>query len=154
MNIQYDANGKSKSGGTIHGNVIINSQNNISNLSLRYSIVSCHFTCNGKTCGSASGTAGEISIPLGQLQDSVVPGNGVWRLGNWSSLTGALFNHVDSSAYQTKLSEYQSLPPVVDLCCDNADINSTGPFIPTGHLILTWNPRIIAVPPTNLHVNE
>lgn len=140
MGIYYNASGKASSGEVIYGYVVINRQHNVVDGRLKYSIVNCHFSCDGFPWTGSS--AGDISLPLGGPQpDSLISGSGLWRLGEWITDTGAWFKHVDGSRYQDKISEYQHLAPIIVLCCDNAEINSKGPFIPSGHLLLTWNPH-------------
>jgi hypothetical protein len=145
MEISYNVSGKTQNGEHISGSVVINSQS-IVNGCLKYSITNCQFFCNGLTCGSTPGNdAGVISIPLGQSQDTVVAGNGFWKLGEWVTDTGVFFKRVDGT-YEDQLNECRYLPPLLELCCDNSAINSKGPFLPYGLLILTWNPHFMLLP--------
>lgn len=148
MQILYEVNGHTAQGNQINGIVIIDSQCRIEDR-LYYTIVKCKFICNGLVCESnpLSDTAGEIRIPRGRAQDEVTPGISVWRMGDsdtgsglfkWITDTGVTFKHIDNSSCENYLMEYQHLQPYINLCCDNVEINSRGPFIPSNWLSLTW----------------
>jgi hypothetical protein len=139
--VAYTAIGRSRAGGVILGQVIINSQSTIdASGRLTYSVVSSHFECAGQTLGSVQGTnAGSLFFPQGRAPGTVVPGNAIWEFvfgsaGQWKAITGVDFLRVDHTVEPA--GNYHNLAPILKFSCDNNEGSSNGPFIPST-LVLT-----------------
>jgi hypothetical protein len=148
MYILYDAISTAKNGNSINGTMVLDSHCIIDG-QLSYQIVNCQFSCNSQVCVSRS-SSGVIKIPRGATEGAVAPGSALWSMEGtccstgkecdfrWVTDTGCWFKHIDETIFQEEMNEYQHLPPIIELCCDNVDINSKGLFLPYGRLKLKW----------------